>query len=165
MLEEAALEEPYILEYISDRYRTQEIRNEVLHAHYNLFIISIRSKRYATRQLNNIQSHCSLFLIGLSHLKRLSSLVITIFDFMSVLSGLMAINNGRLKRTDKRRVDTCNMAIIKTVALVYIWGWEKKLLTHFSPVSHFYTLWKRQKTFGFLTFSGGIEMWHWTKMG
>ena len=38
-------------------------------------------------------------------------------------------------------------------------------LTHFSPVSHFYTPWKRQKTKGFLTFSGGIEMWHWTKMG
>ena len=43
-------------------------------------------------------------------------------------------------------------------------------LTHFSPVSHFYSSWKRQKTFGFLTFSGcltflgGIEMWHWTKM-
>ena len=31
-------------------------------------------------------------------------------------------------------------------------------LIHFSPVSHFYTPWKRQKTFGFLTFSGGIEM-------
>ena len=38
-------------------------------------------------------------------------------------------------------------------------------LTHFSPVSHFYTPWKRQKTKGFLTLSGGIEMWHWTKMG
>ena len=47
-------------------------------------------------------------------------------------------------------------------------------LTHFSPVSHFYTPRKRQKnfvflyllkTFGFLTFLGGIEMWHWTKMG
>ena len=37
-------------------------------------------------------------------------------------------------------------------------------LTHFSPVSHFYTPWKRQKIFGFLTFLGGIEMWHWTKM-
>ena len=33
-------------------------------------------------------------------------------------------------------------------------------LTHFSPVSQFYTRWKRQKTKGFLTFSGGIEMWH-----
>ena len=32
-------------------------------------------------------------------------------------------------------------------------------LTHFSPVSHFYTPWKHQKTFDFLTFSGGIEMW------
>ena len=31
-------------------------------------------------------------------------------------------------------------------------------LTHFSPVSYFYTPRKRQKTFGFLTFSGGIEM-------
>ena len=37
-------------------------------------------------------------------------------------------------------------------------------LTHFSPVSHFYTPWKRQKTKVFLTFSRGIEMWHWTKM-
>ena len=35
----------------------------------------------------------------------------------------------------------------------------------FSLVSHFYTPWKHQKTFGFLTFSDGIEMWHWTKMG
>ena len=38
-------------------------------------------------------------------------------------------------------------------------------LTHFSPVSHFYTPWKRQKTFGFLTFSGVTEMWHCTKIG
>ena len=38
-------------------------------------------------------------------------------------------------------------------------------LTHFSPMPHFYTPWKRQKTYGFLTFSGGIEMWHWTKIG
>ena len=43
--------------------------------------------------------------------------------------------------------------------------YEKVLLTHFNLVSHFYTPWKRQKTFGFLTFSGGIEIWHWTKMG
>ena len=39
------------------------------------------------------------------------------------------------------------------------------LLTHFSPVSHFYTPWKRQQNKGFLTFSGGMELWHWTKMG
>ena len=38
-------------------------------------------------------------------------------------------------------------------------------LTHFSPVSHFYTAWKCHKTFGFLTSSGAIEMWYWTKMG
>ena len=36
-------------------------------------------------------------------------------------------------------------------------------LTHFSPVFHFYTLWKRQKTI--LTFSGTIEIEHWAKMG
>ena len=38
-------------------------------------------------------------------------------------------------------------------------------LTHFSTIFHFYTPWKRQKTKGFLTLSGGIEMEHWTKMG
>ena len=37
-------------------------------------------------------------------------------------------------------------------------------LTHFSPMSHFYTSSKRLKTYGFLTSSGGIEMWHWTKI-
>ena len=31
-------------------------------------------------------------------------------------------------------------------------------ISHFSSVSHFYISWKR------LTFSEGIEMWHWTKM-
>ena len=30
-------------------------------------------------------------------------------------------------------------------------------LTHFSPVSHFYTPWKRQKTTSFLTFLGGYR--------
>ena len=39
------------------------------------------------------------------------------------------------------------------------------ILIHFRPVSHFYTPWKRQKSFGFWMFSGGIEMWHWTEMG
>ena len=37
-------------------------------------------------------------------------------------------------------------------------------LTHFSRVSHFYIPCKRQKTKGFLTFSGGIEMWHSSKI-
>ena len=31
---------------------------------------------------------------------------------------------------------------------------------HYSTVFHFYTPWKRQKSRGFLTFSGGIEMEH-----
>ena len=38
-------------------------------------------------------------------------------------------------------------------------------LTHFSPMPHFYTPYKRQKTYGFLTFSRGIEMLYRTKMG
>ena len=39
--------------------------------------------------------------------------------------------------------------------------WEyHETLTHLSPMSHFCTPWKRQKTKGFLTFSGGIEIWH-----
>ena len=37
---------------------------------------------------------------------------------------------------------------------------HKGRLTHFSPIPHFYTPWKRQKTIDFLTFSGGIKMWH-----
>ena len=39
------------------------------------------------------------------------------------------------------------------------------ILTHLSLVSDFYNLWKRQKTKDFLTFSGGVEMWHWNEMG
>ena len=45
------------------------------------------------------------------------------------------------------------------------WFTNHETLTHFSTVSHFYIPWKRQKTKGFLTFAGYIEMWHWTKMG
>ena len=50
---------------------------------------------------------------------------------------------------------SCN--IEDEIAVHYFHSTSYKV-THFSPVSHFYTLWKRQKTFGFLTFSGGIEM-------
>ena len=39
------------------------------------------------------------------------------------------------------------------------------LLILFSPMFHFYTPQKRQKTIGFLTFSGDIEIKHWGKMG
>ena len=31
-------------------------------------------------------------------------------------------------------------------------------------MSHFYTPWKRQKTFGFLMFLGRIAMEHWAKI-
>ena len=37
-------------------------------------------------------------------------------------------------------------------------------LTHFQPMFHFYTSWKRQKTEGFMIFSGGIEVKHCLKM-
>ena len=40
----------------------------------------------------------------------------------------------------------------------------KAYLTHFSPMFHFHTSWKRQKSFNFLTFSGGVEMEHWAKL-
>ena len=38
-----------------------------------------------------------------------------------------------------------------------------EVLTHFIPMFHFYTPWKRRKTFGFLTFSGGNETEDWAK--
>ena len=37
-------------------------------------------------------------------------------------------------------------------------------VTRFSPMFHFYTPWKRQKT-SFSNVSEGIEMEYWTKMG
>ena len=43
------------------------------------------------------------------------------------------------------------------------WKWTG--LIHFSPMFHFYTTRKRQKTSGFLMFSGAIKREHWTKMG
>ena len=38
------------------------------------------------------------------------------------------------------------------------------ILSHFDLMFHFYTSWKRQGTFGFLIFSGGIGMEHWAKI-
>ena len=52
-------------------------------------------------------------------------------------------------------------SIIKYLKFSQNW---KQILTNFSPMFHFYSPWKRHKTFGFLTFSGGIEMEHWSKM-
>ena len=42
--------------------------------------------------------------------------------------------------------------VIITMKAAYI------VLTHFTPISHFYT-------FGFLRFSGGIEIGHWREKG
>ena len=53
----------------------------------------------------------------------------------------------------------------KVSAQFYRYSLPKCCLNNFSPMFHFYTTWKRQKTFGFLTFSRGIEMEHWAKMG
>ena len=55
--------------------------------------------------------------------------------------------------------------ILKTLHHWFVFYEYRFLLTHFSPVFQFYTRWKSQKTKGFLTFSGGIEMEHWAKMG
>ena len=41
---------------------------------------------------------------------------------------------------------------------------EYCFLTHFSSMFLFYTPWKCQKTFGLLTFSGGIEMEYLAEM-
>ena len=60
-------------------------------------------------------------------------------------------------------IDTMHVCVC--VCSFYLFYYSLLALTHFSLVSHFYTPWEHQKTKGFLTFSGGIEMWHWTKMG
>ena len=52
-----------------------------------------------------------------------------------------------------------------TVQLL-LWSLEfTTFLDHFSAMFHFYTPSKRQKTKVFLTFSWGIEMEHWAKIG
>ena len=37
------------------------------------------------------------------------------------------------------------------------WNENLTFLIHFNPMFHFYTPWKRQKTKGYLTFSGGMK--------
>ena len=48
--------------------------------------------------------------------------------------------------------------------IVSIYGLHFSLNRFSSSVTFLYP-WKLQKTKVFLTFSGGIEMWHWTKIG
>ena len=71
-------------------------------------------------------------------------------DMYSLISCIPTISTIVLNR---------NVAVFKIIVTFFYF------LTHSSPVSHFYTPWKRQESKDFLTFSGGIEMWHWTKMG
>ena len=68
-------------------------------------------------------------------------------------------------RSISRNVTSWNILVHDVINLLYHVICLLLVLTHFSPVSHFYTPWERQKIFGFLTFSGSIEMWRWTKMG
>ena len=49
---------------------------------------------------------------------------------------------------------------IKNFHLQYQAHLRYSQLTLFTPMPDFYTPWKRQKTKGFLEFSGGIEMRH-----
>ena len=75
-----------------------------------------------------------------------------------------------LIRTSKNLRDSIFLSI-ESFQSHFLWyiltcSWRKLLLTltYFSPLFYFYTPWKHQKTFGFLTFSGVIEMEHWAKM-
>ena len=44
-------------------------------------------------------------------------------------------------------------------------SWFKNFPTHFKPMIRFCSPWKHQNTFGFPTFSEGIEMEQWAQMG
>ena len=88
-----------------------------------------------------------------------------IYDYtQSVFRTLSNINDGAIDRV----LVTLGMLdrVLNTPLILTRQDFHfQSALTHFSPVSHFYTPWKRQKTKSFQTFSGGIETWHWTKMG
>ena len=78
---------------------------------------------------------------------------------------LMILSQESLKSTSKTGKFIYKTRHWKSLSK-YLWIVASiETLTHFSPMSHFYIPWKHQKTIGFLTVSGGIEMWHWTKMG
>ena len=63
------------------------------------------------------------------------------------------------------------MTMVKSQLNYFLLAWmfyqkmSNDLTNIFRPMFHFYTPWKRQETKGFLTFSGGVEMKHWPKMG
>ena len=55
-----------------------------------------------------------------------------------------------------------NLNHLQTI-LAWIMLLNCEILTHFSLMFNFSTPWKRQKTFSFLSFSGGTEIEHWDK--
>ena len=90
-------------------------------------------------------------------------------DFIEIAlwQGCSPVNLLHIFRTPFSK-NTCG-GLLRLFVLIKAWKWIEKIrpkscLTHFSPMSHFYTPWKRKKTYGFLAFSGGIEKWHWTKI-
>ena len=71
----------------------------------------------------------------------------------------------KILKVFNKSIDYLPLTVSQATAMIEtlfrdVWNCQIKMfhLIHFSPVSHFDTPWKRQKT-------GGIEMWHWTKMG
>ena len=77
-------------------------------------------------------------------------------------------NNFQIHYKEARQVDdnqyellnTHVTAISEKKCFCQIDKFKRNTLTHFSTTFHFYTLWKRQKAYDFLAFSGGIEMQH-----
>ena len=66
-----------------------------------------------------------------------------------------------LKQAKEEKAKVFSFHILK---LNLFWTIQFLFLTYFSQVLQFYTSWKHQKTKGFLTFSGGVEMEYWAKM-
>ena len=79
---------------------------------------------------------------------------------------LDVVNSGGEPRRWNKKLNASTITITRFSSIEIICkSLGMNWLSHFSPMLHFYTPWKCQKTFEFLTFSGGIEMEHWAKMG
>ena len=89
------------------------------------------------------------------------------FIEIALWHGCSPVNLLHIFRTPLSK-NTCGR-LLRLFVFIKAWKWiektrPKSCLANFSPMSHFYTPWKRKKTYGFLAFSEGIEMWHWTKI-
>ena len=69
--------------------------------------------------------------------------IVTLFQAVSGFK-----NNSHKSEWDGGDLRTCNFSWLDDITVLLL---------------HFYTPWKSLKTFGFLKFSGGIEMKHWPK--